>query len=90
MDFAIKEVSLDFSKMRTAAFGLWSKSSKLFSLSSNNAILEFLLEVSAVQIDYIPCILTCMYMVLITETNYYHIFNVSYVIMVYQVYQQQR
>ncbi|XP_031565571.1 conserved oligomeric Golgi complex subunit 3-like [Actinia tenebrosa] len=44
VDFVIKEVSLDFSKMRTAAFGLWSKSSNLFSLSSNNAILEFLLE----------------------------------------------
>ncbi|XP_020896480.1 conserved oligomeric Golgi complex subunit 3 [Exaiptasia diaphana] len=44
VDFAIKEVSLDFSKMKSAAFGLWSKSNKLFSLSSNNAILEFLLE----------------------------------------------
>lgn len=55
MDFAIKEVSLDFSKMRTAAFGLWSKSSKLFSLSSNNAILEFLLEVSAFDFNNTLC-----------------------------------
>ncbi|XP_032237953.2 conserved oligomeric Golgi complex subunit 3 [Nematostella vectensis] len=44
VDFAVKEVSLDFSKMRTAAYGLWSKSGHIFSLNSSNAILEFLLE----------------------------------------------
>eukprot|EP00112_Aurelia_sp_Birch-Aquarium-sp1_P012947 Seg2728.2 transcript_id=Seg2728.2/GoldUCD/mRNA.D3Y31 product="Conserved oligomeric Golgi complex subunit 3" protein_id=Seg2728.2/GoldUCD/D3Y31 len=44
VDFAIKEVALDFSKMKTAAFGLLSKGTRLLSLSSNNAILEFLLE----------------------------------------------
>ena len=46
MDFTVKEISLDFSKMKSAAYGLWSKSGKMFSLSSNNAVLEFLLEVS--------------------------------------------
>ncbi|EDO40929.1 predicted protein [Nematostella vectensis] len=44
VDFAVKEVSLDFSKMRTAAYGLWSKSGHIFSLNSSNAILDFLLE----------------------------------------------
>ena len=46
VDFAVKEMSLDFSKMRTAAYGLWSHSNRLFALSSSNAILEFLLDVS--------------------------------------------
>ena len=46
VDFAVKEVALDFSKMKTAAFGLLSKGTRLLSLSTNNAILEFLLEVS--------------------------------------------
>ncbi|XP_046853016.1 conserved oligomeric Golgi complex subunit 3-like [Xenia sp. Carnegie-2017] len=44
VDFTVRELSLDFSNMRTAAYGLWSKSSSLFSLNSNNALLEFLLE----------------------------------------------
>ncbi|XP_073255255.1 conserved oligomeric Golgi complex subunit 3-like [Porites lutea] len=44
VDFAVKEMSLDFSKMRTAAYGLWSHSNRLFALSSSNAILEFLLD----------------------------------------------
>lgn len=45
VDFTIKEYSFDFSKVKTAAFGLLEKSSRLFSLSlSNNALLEFLLE----------------------------------------------
>ena len=43
MDFTIKEYSLDFSKVKTAAFGLLEKRSRLFTLS-NNALLEFLLE----------------------------------------------
>ena len=46
VDFAVKEMSLDFSKMKTAAYGLWSHSNRLFALSSSNAILEFLLDVS--------------------------------------------
>ena len=46
VDFSVKEMSLDFSKMRTAAYGLWSHSNRLFALSSSNAILEFLLDVS--------------------------------------------
>ncbi|KAI4484215.1 hypothetical protein M0804_007671 [Polistes exclamans] len=43
VDFTIKEYSLDFSRVKMAAFGLLEKSSKLFTLS-NNALLEFLLE----------------------------------------------
>lgn len=43
VDFTIKEYSLDFSKVKTAAFGLLEKRSRLFTLS-NNALLEFLLE----------------------------------------------
>ncbi|CAB3989375.1 conserved oligomeric Golgi complex subunit 3-like [Paramuricea clavata] len=44
VDFTVRELSLDFSNMRTAAYGLLSKSARLFSLNSNNALLEFLLE----------------------------------------------
>lgn len=39
----MKEYSLDFSKVKTAAFHLLEKRSRLFTLS-NNALLEFLLE----------------------------------------------
>ncbi|XP_066915841.1 conserved oligomeric Golgi complex subunit 3-like [Clytia hemisphaerica] len=44
VDFAIKEVSLDFTKLRSAAYGLFAKGSQILSLNSNNALLEFLLE----------------------------------------------
>ncbi|XP_013098624.2 conserved oligomeric Golgi complex subunit 3 [Stomoxys calcitrans] len=44
VDFTAKETSLDFSKVKTAAFGLLQKRKQLFSMGSNNAILEFLLE----------------------------------------------
>ncbi|XP_067011172.1 conserved oligomeric Golgi complex subunit 3 [Anabrus simplex] len=44
VDFTIKEMSLDFSKVKTAAFGLLNKRKRLFSLGTNNALLEFLLE----------------------------------------------
>ncbi|KAJ4440691.1 hypothetical protein ANN_08839 [Periplaneta americana] len=44
VDFTIKEMSLDFSKVKTAAFGLLHKRKRLFSLGTNNALLEFLLE----------------------------------------------
>lgn len=44
MDFTVKEMSLDFSKVKTAAFSLLQKRSQLFSLNANNALLEFLLE----------------------------------------------
>ncbi|TDG44296.1 hypothetical protein AWZ03_009269 [Drosophila navojoa] len=44
VDFTIKETSLDFSKVKTAAFGLLQKRKQLFSMGSNNALLEFLLE----------------------------------------------
>lgn len=46
VDFTVRELSLDFSNMRTAAYGLLSKSTRLFALNSNNSLLEFLLEVS--------------------------------------------
>lgn len=35
---------LDFSKVKTAAFGLLQKRKQLFSFGTNNAILEFLLD----------------------------------------------
>uniref|UniRef100_A0A023F072 Conserved oligomeric Golgi complex subunit 3 n=1 Tax=Triatoma infestans TaxID=30076 RepID=A0A023F072_TRIIF len=44
VDFTVKEMALDFSKMKNAAFQLLNKRTRLFSLSSNNALLEFLLE----------------------------------------------
>lgn len=44
MDFTVKETSLDFSKVKTAAFELIQKRSRLFSMNSSNALLEFLLE----------------------------------------------
>ena len=48
VDFAIKEVALDFTKLRSAAYGLLAKGSQILSIGSNNAILEFLLEVSEI------------------------------------------
>ncbi|KAL0268200.1 UNVERIFIED_CONTAM: hypothetical protein PYX00_010230 [Menopon gallinae] len=44
VDFTIKEMALDFTKVKSAAFSLLQKRNRLFSLSSNNALLEFLLE----------------------------------------------
>lgn len=44
IDFAIKETTLDFSKVKVAAYGLLQKRSRLLSLNSSNAILEFLLQ----------------------------------------------
>lgn len=44
VDFTIKETSLDFSKVKTAAFGLLQKRKQLFALGTNNALLEFLLD----------------------------------------------
>lgn len=44
VDFTVKEVALDFSKMKTAAFQLYNKRTQVFSLSSNNALLQFLLD----------------------------------------------
>lgn len=44
VDFTVRETSLDFSKVKTAAFGLLQKRKQLFSMGSNNALLEFLLE----------------------------------------------
>lgn len=44
VDFTIKELTLDFSNVKTAAMGLLNNRNKLFTFSSNNALLEFLLE----------------------------------------------
>ncbi|CAG4983828.1 unnamed protein product [Colias eurytheme] len=44
VDFVIKETSLDFSNMKNAAYGLMQRPRQIFSLNSNNALLEFLLE----------------------------------------------
>uniref|UniRef100_A0A6B2EI61 Conserved oligomeric Golgi complex subunit 3 n=1 Tax=Phlebotomus kandelakii TaxID=1109342 RepID=A0A6B2EI61_9DIPT len=44
VDFIVKKTSLDFSKMKSAAYGLIQKRGQLFALGSNNALLEFLLE----------------------------------------------
>lgn len=44
VDFTVKELALDFSNVKAAAVGLINNRSKLFTFSSNNALLEFLLE----------------------------------------------
>ncbi|CAN8021409.1 unnamed protein product [Ixodes persulcatus] len=46
IDFAIRETSLDFTKIREAALSLYNKKSRLFSFGTNNALLEFVLEAS--------------------------------------------
>lgn len=44
VDFTMKETSLDFSKVKTAAYELLQKRKQLFALGTNNALLEFVLE----------------------------------------------
>eukprot|EP00731_Ephydatia_muelleri_P030040 Em0021g563a len=44
VDFVITDVSLDFTKTKAAAYGLLKKRSRLFSMGSSNAVLEFFLE----------------------------------------------
>ncbi|KAB0801537.1 hypothetical protein PPYR_05891 [Photinus pyralis] len=44
VDFTVKEVGLDFSNIKTAAMGLIQNRNNLFTFSSHNAVLEFLLE----------------------------------------------
>lgn len=44
VDFTMKETSLDFSKVKTAAYEMLQKRKQLFSLGTNNSLLEFLLE----------------------------------------------
>lgn len=44
VDFTSKEVSLDFNKVKSAAYSLIRNRSKVFSLDSSNSILELLLE----------------------------------------------
>lgn len=44
VDFTVKETTLDFSKVKTAAYGLLQNRKQLFVLGSNNALLEFLLD----------------------------------------------
>lgn len=47
VDFTVRETSLDFSRVKTAAFGLLQKRKQMFAIGSNNAILEFLLDTGA-------------------------------------------
>jgi hypothetical protein len=44
VDFSIREMSLDFSKLKTAAMSLLTKRGEILSLGSNNALLEFMLD----------------------------------------------
>lgn len=44
VDFAVKEMVLDFSKLKEAAMKFLSKKSKLLSINRDNAFLEFLLQ----------------------------------------------
>ncbi|MCL4131004.1 UNVERIFIED_CONTAM: hypothetical protein GTU68_002411 [Idotea baltica] len=44
LDASLREMSLDWSKLKDAAFGLIQKRSRLFSLTSNNSLLEFIVE----------------------------------------------
>lgn len=44
VDFTVKETHLDFTKVKTAAYGLLQNRKQLFSLGTNNALLEFLLD----------------------------------------------
>ncbi|CAK1544455.1 unnamed protein product [Leptosia nina] len=44
VDFVIKETSLDFSNMKNAAYGFIQKPRQIFTMNSNNTLLEFLLE----------------------------------------------
>ncbi|KAL5243393.1 hypothetical protein ACI65C_010803 [Semiaphis heraclei] len=51
VDFTIKELNLDFSKMKNAAWGLFQKHDKMFALNSSNSIIEFLLEGTPVVLE---------------------------------------
>ena len=44
VDFAIKEMVIDFTKLKEAAMKFLSKKSKLLSMNRDNAFLEFLLQ----------------------------------------------
>lgn len=44
VDFQVRETSLDFSKIKTAAMSLFSRRGSILDMSSNNALLEFLLD----------------------------------------------
>jgi len=46
VDFKVKETSLNFGKIKTAAMSLLNNRSDILSLNSNNALLEFLLDSS--------------------------------------------
>ncbi|CAL8118689.1 unnamed protein product [Orchesella dallaii] len=43
-DFAVKEMSLDFSRVKIAALSLLQKKKQLFSLGGNNSLLEFIVD----------------------------------------------
>lgn len=44
MESSLKETTLDWSKLKDAAYGLVQQRANLFSLSSNNALLQFIVE----------------------------------------------
>ena len=44
VNFTVNEVSLDFTNLRIAASGLINNKNRILSLSSNNALLEFLFQ----------------------------------------------
>lgn len=44
VDFIVKETTLDFSNVKNAAYGLMQRPRQIFSLNTNNALLEFLLD----------------------------------------------
>jgi len=44
VDFSVKETSLDFSHVKVAALVLLQKKKQLFSLNSNNSLLEFIVD----------------------------------------------
>ncbi|XP_021945379.1 conserved oligomeric Golgi complex subunit 3 [Folsomia candida] len=43
-DFAVKETSLDFSRMKTAALSLLQKKKQVLLMNSNNSLLEFIVD----------------------------------------------
>ena len=67
VDACLHETSLDWSKVRTAALGLVQKRGKLFSLSSNNALLEFIVEGT-------PQVSVFTIIIIIVVVLYYHLY----------------
>lgn len=53
MNQPVGELALNFGKIKDAAMNLFNHRNLLFSFSSNNALLEFLLQVRIIQYIYI-------------------------------------